>query len=747
MNFCRVLFQTILFLFCSVQLAIPNASLQTNLEIAESIKKLDHVQDTTKAGLLLSISNELVNSQPREAFTYAREALSLSKTLKNRNLIGASNLALSRVYSATAVYDKALNHAFDALKEFEKTGNNNQKASCYEQIGLIHMLSGDFTQAGENYGKALEINKKTLNYRFISSNYMNMGLNYVQADSVDKGLSYFLVSLMIADSLNLQNEKVPLMKNIGYAYARLGKHEEALSHFYQVMKLLGNQPDDLTRSDAMLQIGSGYYKMKNYAAALKYARESYDLANAGHFAHIRRDASRLMGDIYAALGNFSDAYKYTTISRNIADTILNAEKAEQLARIQTIYEVNLKEEENVSLRKQIFRNIRQMRNRTLIIVVFTVLVIIMSILLFMLGRLNLRELAMNRKLAAQSRELESLNDLKDKFFSFVAHNLKNPFNTIMGFSELMYRAADAKDIGKVREYSGLIHNLSSQVQKVLANLLEWSRLQRRTFEVKPEVVEITGLMRDVAEMNYKETTRKDIHMTIQSDHSVFVSADRTMITTVIQNLVNNAIHFTPSSGFIKIRCVEKDGIAEMSIADNGCGISKDKQGQLFDFDFSQSNTGKSEHGAGLGLVISHEMLVKNGGTIRVDSDPGKGSTFTFTLPLATRPDHMSEHAHAEAGTTDIKNQLLSSESPLSAALKAEIKQKAVPLFEEVNIALTLENIETLAEALNSAGEKHNHQALAEFGATLKALVNEHQIDQIITILPSLGIFLKNNDLV
>lgn len=745
MNFNRVLFQTILIVCCSVQPALSNGLKQDDLEIAESIKKLDHVQDTAKAGLLIGLSNELVNTRPREAFTYAREALSLSKTLKNHHLTGQSNLALSRVYSATAVYDKALSYAFEALKEFDKAGNEHQKALCYEQIGMIYMLSDDFAQARENYGKALEINKSLRDYRFISSNYMNMGLNYVQADSVDKGLSYFLVSLMIADSLDLQNEKMALMKNIGYAYARLGKNEEALGHFYQVIKLLGNKPDDLTRSDAMLQIGTGYYKMKNYAVALKFARESYDLANAGHFAHIRRDASRLLGDIYAAQGAFRQAYTYTTISRSIADTILNAEKAEQLARIQTIYEVNLKEEENVSLKKQIFQNIRQMRNRTLVIVVFTILVIIMSILLFMLGRMNLREVSMNRKLAAQSSELESLNDLKDKFFSFVAHNLKNPFNTIMGFSELMYRAADAKDIGKVREYSGLIHDLSSQVQKVLTNLLEWSRLQRRTFEVKPEVVEITGLMRDVAEMNHKETTRKDIHITIPSDRSVFVCADRTMITTVIQNLVNNAIHFTPSSGFITIQCLENNGTAEMSISDNGCGISAEKQALLFDFDFSQSKTGKSEHGAGLGLVICHEMLVKNGGSIRVESDPGKGSTFTFTLPLASRPDHLLEHA--EAGTTGIKNQLLSPKNPLDPDLKTDIRQKILPLFEEVNIALTLENIEKLADELKTAGEKHRHQALADFGTTLKEMVNGHQIDQIIAILPSLGTFLKNNELV
>ena len=87
---------------------------------------------------------------------------------------------------------------------------------------------------------------------------MNMGLNYLEADSVDKGLSYFLVSLIIADSLNMEPEKVILLKNIGYGYARLGRYEDALNHFYKVLELLGEQPDDLTLADAQVNIAMGY---------------------------------------------------------------------------------------------------------------------------------------------------------------------------------------------------------------------------------------------------------------------------------------------------------------------------------------------------------------------------------------------------------------------------------------------------------------------------------------------------------
>ena len=602
-------------------------------------QELNRVRDTARIDLLLRISEVLLNSQPRDAFGYAREAYSLSKSTKDLFRTGLSCRALANVYQVTAVYDKALEYSLEALGVFELLKDTLRIAQCYEEIGIVHMSSGDFAEAQGSYYKALRLNKAIANPAQISHNYMNMGLNYLKNDSVDKGLSYFLVSLMIADSLKMEPEKVALLKNIGYAYARLGRHEEALAHFYKVLDLLGEKPDDLTRSDAKVNIARGYYEMKNYPAALKYAREAYALATSKHFDHIALDAAGLLSDIYAARAEYKPAFDYERIYRRLSDTIMNAEKAEQLARIRTLYDVNLKEEENVSLRKQIFQNMQRVRARTLVIIIITTLVLILATLLYLLNRMNNRHISLNKKLAAQRKELETLNDLKDKFFSFVAHNLKNPFNTIMGFSELMQRAADTNDDGKIRQYSGLIYDLSAQVQKVLNNLLEWSRLQRRTFEVKPETVELTGLIKDVVEMNNKDAARKDINLSINHEGNIFVVADRTMITAVLQNLVTNAIQFTPPSGQISIDCKINDQFTEVTITDTGIGISEENLARLFDFDFSQNKIGTSDHsGGGLGLVICHEMLVKNGGTISVKSKPGIGSSFTFTLPVSIRHD-------------------------------------------------------------------------------------------------------------
>jgi signal transduction histidine kinase len=708
------------------------------------IQQLSTSSDTARVDLLLKISEELRNSKPLEAFGYASEALTLAKNLKDPFRTGLACRAIAGVYTVTAVYDKALQYLLLALNRFESLGDTLEMALCYNDLGVMHMSSGNFSSAAINFKQALDLNRKIRNPEQIARNYMNMGLNYVKTDSVDKGLSYFMVALMIADSLNMDQEKITLLKNIGYGYAQLGNYKDALGNFYKVLELLDERPDDLNRSDALVNIAMGYYKLKNYPAARKFASEGYNLAKARRFNHLYRDASWLLSEIHAAQGNYQQAYHFAQEYRNIADTVMNTERADQLARIQTLYDVNVKEEENLSLRQEIVQNIRRMRLRTLVILIVTILVIVLATLLYMLNRMNNKHIALNKKLATQSDELEALNNLKDKFFSFVAHNLKNPFNTIMGFSELLQHAAESRDMKKTRQYSGLIYDLSSQVQKVLANLLEWSRLQRRTFEVKSEIVELSSLVKDVVEMNNKEAARKDISLSITNPISVFVMADRSMITTVLQNLVTNAIKFTPAGGHISINCRIDDKYTEVAITDTGIGISEENMSRLFDFDFSRPKIGSSDHGGGgLGLVICHELLMKNGGTLTAVSEIGKGSCFSFTLPVSIRHDSGidTEDKHAEITPAEVADALLATQPDVSADLLADFRETIIPRFEEVTRVLSIENLELFSKTLMATGEKFNLVSLADFGKSLHSLTLGHQIDQVIKILPQFRTYL------
>jgi anti-sigma regulatory factor (Ser/Thr protein kinase) len=305
----------------------------------------------------------------------------------------------------------------------------------------------------------------------------------------------------------------------------------------------------------------------------------------------------------------------------------------------------------------------------------------------------------------------------------------------MGFAELMQRANTSRDPEKARQYAGLIYDLSSQVQRVLSNLLEWSRLQRRTFECRPEPIEICSLIKDVIEMNTREAARKDIHFNLSASGSVYVSADRSMITTVLQNLVSNAIKYTPAAGQISIDCKVTGQQTEVSIRDTGIGISEENLKQLFTFDFSQKIGTSENNGAGLGLIICHEMIQKNNGSLVAESTPGKGSCFSFTLPLMKHDENELITEPLSQLDGDLPDDLLSGSRIVPPEALPEIISGLAPLYEEVSKVLSIENLETFSRSVTDTGEKYAISGLTGYGKTLSRLTRSHQIDQIIKLLP------------
>jgi len=246
------------------------------------------------------------------------------------------------------------------------------------------------------------------------------------------------------------------------------------------------------------------------------------------------------------------------------------------------------------------------------------------------------------------------------------------------------------------------------------------------------------MIKDVLEMNNKEAARKDLHFELLDHENVYAFADRTMVTTVLQNLISNAINFTLPSGKISFRCIRKDDRAVVSVIDNGVGLSEEEIPRLFQFELLKTKVGSGDNrGAGLGLIICREMLHRNGGEISVTSEQGKGSEFTFHLPLVVSGDtekySTSENGFGEAQR--IMDELLEEKNLPPADSVKDILQTLTPVFEEVTAVLSLDNLETFARTVTEAGEKHSISLLATYGTIMGKLTSMHQIDQLIKLLP------------
>ena len=244
----------------------------------------------------------------------------------------------------------------------------------------------------------------------------------------------------------------------------------------------------------------------------------------------------------------------------------------------------------------------------------------------------LMRVATHIELKKSREELKKMIEEKNKFFSIIAHDMKTPFNALIGFSNLLVMGQDISPEDK-ESFIRIINDTSKQGLGLLENLLLWARSQTGRMEIKPEKVNVNMIIQSVINLLHASAMHKQIQIKnmVQDDNWIF--ADTQSINTVFRNLISNAIKFTPSRGNIIIQAEQDGTMVNITVNDNGLGMSAKKQEQLFRYDTKVSTKGTdNETGTGLGLLLCKEFVEQNGGKIKVESNEGMGTTFTVSLP-------------------------------------------------------------------------------------------------------------------
>lgn len=230
-------------------------------------------------------------------------------------------------------------------------------------------------------------------------------------------------------------------------------------------------------------------------------------------------------------------------------------------------------------------------------------------------------------------KFRDLNGTKDKFFSIIAHDLKSPFNSILGFSDLLMDQIDQKDYDGIEEYAEIIQRSARRAMELLENLLEWSRLQTGRMMFNPEYIDLVAQIRETADLFKDTAQQKGIVITTDLPDILYLMVDPPMLSSVLRNLLSNAIKFTKQCGRITIEARQQPNFLLVVVKDNGVGMTSEMIQKLFRLDEYISTAGTNkEKGSGLGLILVKEFIEKHGGHISVESKLGKGSTFSFTLP-------------------------------------------------------------------------------------------------------------------
>jgi signal transduction histidine kinase len=247
---------------------------------------------------------------------------------------------------------------------------------------------------------------------------------------------------------------------------------------------------------------------------------------------------------------------------------------------------------------------------------------------------KIEEVDKSNKLLKESEDnLKILNATKDKFFSIIAHDLRNPFNALHGLTQHLLNNYNNFDSEEIKESIEIIYNSADDLLELLENLLHWSRTQRGKMKFTPAEINISEIINKIFNLLKMNAEKKDINLINEIDPDKTIMGDKDMLTAILRNLISNAIKFSYSNSFIRVSSKDYEEYTEFSVMDNGVGISPENINKLFRIDVHHSTSGTSdEQGSGLGLILCREFVEKHNGKIWVESEINTGSTFKFTVP-------------------------------------------------------------------------------------------------------------------
>ena len=581
-----------------------------------------------------------------------------------------------RVFDPT----KARKYRAQAWVLSEKLNFNKGKGWYYYLEGVDLTYQNKFSPALNAEAKAIKLGRQSGDHDLIGRAYNAIGINHLRLEDDTSAMKAFTTALRYINHSTDQTVKQALLLNIGKLYAKLKKYPEALSYFDQARKIYTSLNDVWGLSLTYLETGKVYQALKQYPKAIGVANLSLQASREANYTRTKVNALILLGSLHLSVnnldkakinfkaaadsatltnmhdeklriyngfaviaekeGNDREAFLNKRRATILSDSIFNANRSKLILEYQEKFQTEQKETENKLLRDQqkVVQNRFRQRNQVLYLTLSVLAgFIVFSSILFWgnkhIKKTNQLLTEQKDQIQGQKENVEQLNQIKDKLFSLIAHDLRSPFASMKSMMDMYDEGTISKDdldffFKEIRKDIGFNSLL-------LDNLLIWAKSQLYGFNIDPKPVSVERLASHVLYHFKKQLESKEISIFKDIPTGSIVHADHEMASTVFRNLIGNAIKFTPKKGTIKISCYPEDNNLQIAISDSGIGISEENKEKIFQDTFFTTQGLNKEKGTGLGLQICKEFIEKNNGKIWVESKLGKGSSFCFTLPKST----------------------------------------------------------------------------------------------------------------
>lgn len=617
---------------------------QTNAKLEMAIGSND-LEAQTKARKELGLIHLTYMNNYQLAMDFFIQSLTIEDSLSLRQEQVFTYIAMAKVFEDVGDYPKSAESLEQALEANRPSGNISILVYLLNKLGKINGALGKMETALENFELVLEY-KEQLEYPIAEAEALfNRAHIYTAQGKYNEALEDHKQALAIWRSIRDKEREAQSLNDIGELYRLMKNDEKALANHVVALDIRQSLNDQAGIAESYNNIGVLYYQQQNYERAIDNLQLGLAAARDSQDQNQERKSYDFISQCYKQLDDFKNALSFKESFVAINDLIETEKREQNLQETQNRYVISKKEsqieklESIRSLREKEINEQKKFRNFLFAIIGLAVVIAILVLYLYMVKRRSNKVLQeAHAKVNQQNVELQDLNAMKDKFFSIISHDLKGPLNSLTSFSGLLINHTDSLSKEEIRMLAQDLDKSLKNLFALLQNLLEWSRSQTGNIDFKPEVFDLGMLLEENRELLNTQTQNKKINIQNLNKNKIFVSAHKHSVNTVIRNLISNAIKFTEEGGTITLNVKQNHDKVTVSVADTGVGMRADVTKKLFRIDTKHSTAGTAnEKGTGLGLILCKEFVEKNGGSIWVESEEGRGSVFYFTLPYSPVP--------------------------------------------------------------------------------------------------------------
>lgn len=626
----------IIFIIISLLASLRSFAQQSRTDSLESLVKTVPL-DTNKIFLLNTLVSSLREKDNNKALPYAYEAKDLAELLSYKKGLATALENLGWILYRKGDYTKSLHFSTQALKTSEEIHDRGASARALINIAAILFEQKQYDKAIDNFRKAHTESKAIGDKKTMARSWNNIGYSLLQTRSLDSAIYYVNNALKIGEAINDTYVIGFSNRTLADIYEIRKDFPSALKHLKRSLKIAEDEGNLFLKTSSLHRIAKVYKEIAAYEDALDALYESLVISNKNGYSEELERTYKLMAEIYGLKKDIPRAYDFQSRYLNIHDSLYTQRQGEQIALMQAKFDAEMKEKQIQLLTKEAQLNAEEINSQRVWLYFYIGCLLLFIVLVFGLlytnrynsiAKKQLEE--KNKEINDQTRQLRNLNATKDKLFSIISHDLRSPLASLKALMELVGTSGLSQE--EFVHFTRVLKQNLDFVNADLDNLLMWSQTQLRGIQAVPVPVKLRSMVEEKMTLFGEVAGNKNIRIINDIDENTIVFADKNHVSLILRNLIGNAIKFNPVGGAIVLKSTMHDDYHQITVADSGVGMSKENIKKLFNAEthFTTPGTNK-EKGIGIGLLLTKEFIEKNDGSITVNSELGKGTTFTFTL--------------------------------------------------------------------------------------------------------------------